>query len=462
MYKYLILFTIFTSIFFSQSLISESYSSHRLDDGLYWNGGSRSEKLESRFHSIPNLEFENEGSLLYGWDFYLPFRHRTQKGGLEEDLETGYLSQIQFTPELYLGYLGKEFKTYLIIAPLVSYREDRILERDIDRILDTELIIGLQLFQDKIYIQGGRGFQRIDRYGFLMNSFMNFIEVGIKFNLKKGWIGIEALGGNWNDTYQSLSPSHWNADRYNTHGISLKGSVFEDTFKWNLFTHRIMKRPQFPQRNSSFFFGEDFVYNGLEVTIDPKILYTKLELGGISMNGNLDTYLPSSFTINDTKKYQNSILYYGKITLEPQFLTFELNGLYETKSGWQPMKQESRFMGGQGSILLNLSTYRNTDRYSDERLESAGIYLGRDWSIFGDQKFKLGIFYNQAFSYFGKGNEAILQMGWMDSRSNFVFISSAYAVIDPQRLGGNFIEELRTELPNRDYLRFFITAGLRF
>jgi hypothetical protein len=462
MYKYLILFTVTLFSFFSPSLIAESYSGHRLDDALYWNGGSKSENAESRFQSIPDLKIEGEESFIYGWDFYLPLSHRTQKGGLDKDLESGYLSQILFSPEVYLGFVGKELKSYLIIAPIVSYREERILDRDIDRILDAEMILGVQLFQDSVYFQGGRGFQRLDRYGFLMNSFMNFVELGLKFHFKKGWTGIEVLGGNWSETYQSLSPSHWNADRFNTQGISWKGSIIDDSFTWNLFSHRILRRSQPPERNKSFIFGEDFVYNGLEITVDPKVFYTKLEAGAIGMTGYQDRYLPMVFTLNDSKKFQNSILYYGKISIDPKIFTFELNGLYETRSGWQSMKQESRFMGGQGSILLNLSSYRNVDRYSEDRLESTGIYLGKDWIVFHDQKIKLGIFLNQAYSYFGKGNEAILQMGWMDSRNNFILISSAYAIVDPQKLGGNFTEELRTELPNKDYLRFFVTAGIRF
>jgi hypothetical protein len=295
-----------------------------------------------------------------------------------------------------------------------------------------------------------------------MNSFMNFVELGLKFNFRNGWTGLDVLGGNWHETNQSLTPHHWNADRYNTHGISWKGNFFSNKFNWNLFSHRIIKKSQFPERDKSFIPGEDFVYNGLEMGIDPQMFYMKFELGGIGMNGFRDRYLPSTFTFNETKTYQNSILYYGKIIINPEIFTFELNGLYQTKSGWQSMKQESRFMGGQGSILLNLSSFRNFDRYSEDRLESGGIYLGKDWSVFNDQNLKLGIFFNQAVSYFGKGNEAILQMGWMDSKNNYILLNAAYAVVDPQRMRGVFIDEIRTELPKKEYLRFFITAGLRF
>jgi hypothetical protein len=180
MFKHLIFFGILITTLLNQKLNSESYSEHRLDDSLYWNGGARWETSESRFQSLPNLNMSGDESFLYGLDFYLPMSYRTQKGGLDEDLESAYLAMLHLSPEMYLGFIGKEFKSYLIIAPLVSYREEKILDRDIDRILDSEVILGNSIFSGQNIPSRWEGISEVGSLWILDEFIYEFCGIGIE------------------------------------------------------------------------------------------------------------------------------------------------------------------------------------------------------------------------------------------------------------------------------------------
>lgn len=453
---FLCILAVFIS-FYNTDLYSESNSSHRLDDNLYWNGGGYVETGNSRIFPLK----ENDGGYI-GWDVYLNSAYATQKGGLDKDRESGYVFYGALSPEIYLGQNLGDWNLFLLGAPLIGYKNERVVIEEENTLLDGELIAGISLRDDAIYLQMGRGFQRLDRYGFMMNSFMNFIQIGLNGSWNQFRTGLGLIGGNWNSDQDRLSPVNWNYERRNVAGVSWYGKISDELIHWNAFSYRMIRDSIQPESNRSFQSGEDFKYNGLEVKIDPKIWNISFELGGLAMEGYLNEFIPGIFSINDPKNSKSSNLFYGKINWNLEDYIWELNGLIITRDGWEPMNNRSRFMGGEGSILLNLHEFRNVERFESSKLDAVGSYLAKKWTYNHKVELITGIYFNQSNSYFGRGREGILNLGILHEKENFLWLSVAYANIDPQITEPVLVEEIREKAKSKDYIRFFISSGFRF
>ncbi|MCC6972279.1 MAG: hypothetical protein IT434_18855, partial [Phycisphaerales bacterium] len=128
-------------------LFSESYKEHRLDDLNYANQGRKTIKNEGRIESstTSNKDIDsNESQKTTKSDFavssYLTPKFYSQKGGDKEDIAGRYANQVNFSPEL-VGYRkGANSKYMLLVAPILSYREDFQLKRNVNRPIDTEII----------------------------------------------------------------------------------------------------------------------------------------------------------------------------------------------------------------------------------------------------------------------------------------------------------------------------------
>ncbi|WCL48780.1 hypothetical protein [Leptospira sp. GIMC2001] len=502
------------------SLYSESYSEHRLDDDLYRRGGGRQITVKSRAHNLQsgsveyskiqsdqNTQSLPDNKFSYIWNIYSTPRYLSRKGGRSEDLQSGYQSQLQIDPEF--AFLAKTglFKFYTVISPSISYEEEQIVRKQRETLRDGEIIIGLETsyFQDSMnsFLQGGRGFQRLDRYGFIMADRMNFIEFGNRFNLGFGTIGLSLIGGNYNKSQMNLSPRVWNEDRYNIHG----GSFILENW-WNLFSIQLFYYNQFQDKNpqdfgTSLMPGEKSGYSGFDFII--KNFYEGFSFGGglIQFDIEKDFYMDYIY-IENPKISHSSRLYFGKLEWTNRDWYMDLGFFLRTNECYKPMKGSIQMLGGSSSALIGIhdfyslgqfatndqsnSSFRNGEvstnnnhnanlatrnldlnRFQNFGINSgamqvAGLHISKSWVWLGEN-WDTGIYLNSSNSYLGRGLEGILRFGWSgqirEDKNSFAFVSVAQARITGAKEVSEFVEGLDEKRLQSDFIQFYISCGIK-
>lgn len=88
----------------------------------------------------------------------------------------------------------------LLLSPILSYREDFQLKRNVNRPVDTELIAAWKLAKKEfnVNLEGGRGFQRLDAYGLLFAGMANYIETNFYWKSFDATLSFLALSYNFN------------------------------------------------------------------------------------------------------------------------------------------------------------------------------------------------------------------------------------------------------------------------
>ena len=199
-------------ILLTTSLFSESYKEYRADDLNYANNGRKAIQNKGRIetsglkkkNSDTNESQDNsKGGLLLS--SYITPKFYSQKGGDKEDLAGRYANQVNFSPEL-VGYKQTNSMKYmLLMSPILSYREDFQLKRNVNRLVDTELIAAWKLDKKELSLnmEGGRGFQRLDAYGLLFTGIANYIETN--FHWKPFDVSLSLLALSYNFKQKNLS-----------------------------------------------------------------------------------------------------------------------------------------------------------------------------------------------------------------------------------------------------------------
>lgn len=469
-------------LFFSV-LYAESYSGYRLDHGLLMDGGGYNFQAGSRRDTFAKSGKGDSTTWNVDWNLYLTGNYRTQKSRREESLESGYLSRGRVDLEVLVEKKWDGLDFSLLFSPILGGSEERVVEKTNRTLLDGEGILGIHWNDSRSFLQAGRGFQRLDRYGFFLNAPMNFLDLGHRMEFSWGWMSWGLLFGNHQPiamgrgsarsredlflatgNYGRLSPANWNHGRRDILGGNWTGGLEFWEGKWNAFGYQVQRSKTNPRDREEFRFGEMFQYVGLEVTgaIIPKILCW--EIGGIGFSGFKDRYIPAENNFRP-KEFRNSNLYYGKIYSLQGDWRLELSGLTVTQDGFVNLESESQFMGGAGSVLLNRNDFSGFDGWEMPRYDAGGFFLGREWNLPTDFRLETGVFINQVSGIFGIGREAIFRLGVLPLKKedmSFVYLSFAYAETTAPQNQRIFIEEWEGRAQKNNYRRIFLSAGLLF
>ncbi len=466
------LFLVFVlAISFPISILSESYSSYRLDDFLYLDNGIRKFVYGTRFdliHSPAAKDYEssqrvtNSSEFSWGWNMYSSGNYLTQKGGRKSNETSFYENLATISPEIYSELSFINLKFFYVGGVNSFLGENRKAKIEKDTGIDVESLIGLK--SNTTYIQAGRGFYRVDKCGFLLNSSMNFIEGAYFLHTDGFYIEFRGIFGNTNPEKQDISSGLSNHERRNIQGGLIRGSFIQWKLDWNAFGILQRRLKQFPSYTEDFYPGEEYKYLGVELGYGIT-KYLNLDLGGIGWIGTEDRYIPLIFQESSVRS-REGILYY--INLEYRLNTknkLGLSGILERKHRFPDINSKNRFMGGDSSILLNLRehpVFLPLDFTKNTSIEGGGIFWV--YRLFSIHEYLAYLKWNvnTTSSYYGLGWEGIASLGLKNDLLGFVFLSFAHARILPNVSSGLVVEEIQVPLKEERYERIFISGGIVF
>ena len=465
-----------------------------MDDRNYLYHGRKTIKNEGRVESsIPtdkNSNTKEELPKRTGFavsSFFTP-KFYSQKGGDKEDLANRYANQINFSPEIVLFKNTDNSKYLLLVSPILSYREDFHLKRNVNRLLDAEILMAWK-FDKGLYslnLEGGRGYQRLDAYGIMFNGFANYGEMN--FHWKPLAIKLSLLGLSYNYRQENVTM------RANDTNDKLFGGnvVFESIpFIQHLqvFNYLILEPKQIAERN---FYQEDKAfkpqarlnYRGFELKTKDFLNQINLELGLFSVKGYRDYAEYSNQTFHHISK-TNGFLSYLAFNFSLKNLSFRTGGLYATKdrsntlnrehNGYSSLLSDVRIFGGKSSFLLmetvnqrNGTLFREFDSKRENLYDTSGMELINVTLTYAfSQNFQLTGILNHVSSGLGVGNEGILSALYhfkstQADNSGFLLVSVCVARVNPITQTKILYDEFRVDPAIKEFTRFYTSGGVYF
>ncbi|WP_243401349.1 hypothetical protein [Leptospira harrisiae] len=462
---------------FFSNLFAESYSDSIFDDDRANRHFGRV-VVKERSQSIPTgpeaKGFGFQSNLISGGKF------QSQKGGLDSEKANRYYTQgILTTPSLFY-YLSQGWNLAVLVAPRVGVSEGRIVGKEVRTIYDSEItaLASKEISGIQVALEAGRGFNRLDRFGFFFVGMANYGSVsffhssglritGIRLNAKPEW-------ENW-------SAPPWSGYRREIYGglLSSEKTLFWEEFR---FFHYVYTDPNH-NTNGQILSGQRvfgrYSYSGMEF-LSKKFWETwALDLVGIRLLGESKS---SSAPWSEKQIATNSYLGYLSLHSQGEKFSFALSGLVTKKdskdrldsnsNGYASNFAEPRVLGGYSSFLLyqtldlvNPPQFRDVPTRENPNFENKGnriygIQMGMDWNSF----FRTDLFLNRSDSALGKGNEIIGKVSFLSNEFGKLFAqaSASYAVMDPRKTRVLITEPFTEEEPKKEYLRFYLSLGIQF
>lgn len=490
---YYILLILF--FFLTNEVFSESYKEHRADDLNYANQGRKTIVNQGRIETSASKKKQTEtkenqdnsesGLLLSS---YLTPKFYSQRGGDKEDLAGRYANQVNFSPEL-VGYRKADNTKYMLLfAPIVSYREDFQLKRNVNRPVDTELIAAWKLDSKdfSLNFEGGRGFQRLDSYGLLFNGIANYAETNFHWKPIAVKLSLLALSFNYKQENFTLRANNTNDKLYGGNllfnSIPYLSNVM--IFNYFLFESGQISEKQTLQEDKQFKPQGKFNYRGFELKTKEFFDLVNFELGLFSVNGMRDYAENANQKINNISK-TNAFLTYTALNFNFGKWKLRTGGLYASKdkstslnrahNGYSPLLTDARIFGGRSSFLLmetvntrNGTLFREFDSTSGNFYDTKGIeLLSLSLSYQLSQTIQVTGILNHTNSNLGIGNEGIFSMLYQfsnDGGENLGFLmgSFCFARVNPVTRKKILYDEFRVEPDLKEFTRFYFSAGLYF
>ncbi|BDA80415.1 hypothetical protein LPTSP3_g33450 [Leptospira kobayashii] len=451
---------------FSTELLSESYSGYLWDDYKAQTDWGR-----VKVRSITRLE-ESKPEREEGFGFYHKIFgagvFRSQKGGENKDEAGKYIGAVTGNPQFGFYYQSGSSFLSMTLAPRVIASESKLIEEKRNSVWDAEGIVsmGTTVQNVRVNLEGGRGWQRLDGFGFLFNGMANYGQIQLA---KNEIISLSLISLRMKPEEESFNPKAWNYQRKEIWGGAIRSN---DLLFWeNLqFFGYVYKEPKLVtsdnQLTPNSTFGA-FLYTGFEFRSKNFWENTSVDLSVIRLTGNRKF---KSYPWEESKQSTNSILAYASVHGELQNILLSLSGLYTKKdkkersdsesNGYAAPLAEPRVMGGYSSFLLYESVSLTNDRvfydildkktpgFENKGIRMIGIQSGYQFYSFlrGD------IFINRSYSEMGKGTEIILKTTshleqWVNG---FISASVAYAKVEQN--GEN----------NREFFRIYLSSGFQF
>ncbi|TGL68643.1 hypothetical protein [Leptospira kmetyi] len=462
------------------SVGAESYSRYKLDDLLLLKDGKKELTGKGRFDETEK-EIETKPGNFY-FNATGLYRGLTQKGGTQEEQADRSFSRGIASPEV--GFRNKGERVYhkILISPFLQYEENVNGTKTTTRGADGELlwIAGWESPLFRIGLEAGRGYQRLDRNGFLFVGFLNYGE--FQFHWKPLGITASAIGAQLQN-----SPLYTERDRNESPRRISGGSVqvLENSIVQNfrIFYYlykesrqEIVKGDLFLNASPFRPYGQ-FQYYGFEFA-SAKFFGLRFDADAIHVTGSRQ-YGLDAYRSYQTSQSTNANLFGTKLVWERPEASYFLGGFYSSKDGdlrtdrnsdgYAGIRTDPRGYGGKTSFLLMESlllqdgaVFSEDGTASKPNFENKGIRLvqlgiQKNW----EQKWTAQGMIFSSSSPMGHGWEGILTGGYQ-SEYSYILMSLSYAYVDPQREKRILFEEWRTKEEIREYSRIYLSAGVYF
>ncbi|ULG78565.1 hypothetical protein FH597_09440 [Leptospira interrogans] len=502
-------FSIICIFLISKAVASESYSGYRLDDLLLLKDGKRDLTGKGRYDEIEpdkdeNLtktreeintneagknEFKEKESVGYKKQttgFYgngaLIYRGLRQKGGVWGEKSDRSFSRGIFSPEVGWKYKGEQIYNKILISPYLQYEENVSGNKTITKGADGELlwIAGMESPNLRIGTEMGRGYQRLDRNGFMFVGFLNYGEFQI--HLKKYGVSASMMGAQMQNTalYTERDRSE-SPQRISGGSIQILEKSWIQNFRIFYYLYKesrqdavrgYLYRKEEPYRP----YGA-YQYYGFELS-SSKFWGFRIDLDAIKVIGSRE-YGLDPFQSNDTTQTTKGSFIGSKIVWERPEAEYFLGGFYTSKdeelkidrksNGYSGIRTDPRGYGGKTSFLLMESLLIQEGNIFQEdgvvtrpNFENKGIKLlelgiKKNW----DHKWTAQGMIVTTSSAIGRGWEGVLTGGYQSEHS-YILMSLSYAYVDPQKEKKLFFEEWKVDEPKREYSRIYLSAGVHF
>ncbi|UML85915.1 hypothetical protein FH587_10800 [Leptospira interrogans] len=503
------IFSIICIFLISKAVASESYSGYRLDDLLLLKDGKRDLTGKGRYDEIEpdkdeNLtktreeintneagknEFKEKESVGYKKQttgFYgngaLIYRGLRQKGGVWGEKSDRSFSRGIFSPEVGWKYKGEQIYNKILISPYLQYEENVSGNKTITKGADGELlwIAGMESPNLRIGTEMGRGYQRLDRNGFMFVGFLNYGEFQI--HLKKYGVSASMMGAQMQNTalYTERDRSE-SPQRISGGSIQILEKSWIQNFRIFYYLYKesrqdavrgYLYRKEEPYRP----YGA-YQYYGFELS-SSKFWGFRIDLDAIKVIGSRE-YGLDPFQSNDTTQTTKGSFIGSKIVWERPEAEYFLGGFYTSKdeelkidrksNGYSGIRTDPRGYGGKTSFLLMESLLIQEGNIFQEdgvvtrpNFENKGIKLlelgiKKNW----DHKWTAQGMIVTTSSAIGRGWEGVLTGGYQSEHS-YILMSLSYAYVDPQKEKKLFFEEWKVDEPKREYSRIYLSAGVHF
>ncbi|EMO95011.1 hypothetical protein [Leptospira interrogans] len=502
-------FSIICIFLISKAVASESYSGYRLDDLLLLKDGKRDLTGKGRYDEIEpdkdeNLtktreeintneagknEFKEKESVGYKKQttgFYgngaLIYRGLRQKGGVWGEKSDRSFSRGIFSPEVGWKYKGEQIYNKILISPYLQYEENVSGNKTITKGADGELlwIAGMESPNLRIGTEMGRGYQRLDRNGFMFVGFLNYGEFQI--HLKKYGVSASMMGAQMQNTalYTERDRSE-SPQRISGGSIQILEKSWIQNFR--IFYYLYKESRQDAVRGDLYRKEEPYrpygayQYYGFELS-SSKFWGFRIDLDAIKVIGSRE-YGLDPFQSNDTTQTTKGSFIGSKIVWERPEAEYFLGGFYTSKdeelkidrksNGYSGIRTDPRGYGGKTSFLLMESLLIQEGNIFQEdgvvtrpNFENKGIKLlelgiKKNW----DHKWTAQGMIVTTSSAIGRGWEGVLTGGYQSEHS-YILMSLSYAYVDPQKEKKLFFEEWKVDEPKREYSRIYLSAGVHF
>lgn len=463
---------------FSIDLVAESYSAYTLDDFTALKDWGRVKvTTKTRTESI-SKDFEPGFHSFY--QIFTGGNFRSQKGGTDKDEAGKYALSGSGNSDVNFLYKSGIQTFSFSLGPRLQTRESRIYDKERTSVWDAEGIFSyaMRLQQINLSIEGGRGWQRLDGFGFLFNGLANYGQFQIKSQENLS-LSIQSL--NFKPEEESLTPSAWNHKRKELAGIAIRS---EEILFWEniQFYHYRYEEPNHGKQNYNFEptnqYGS-FSYSGLEFRSMKFLNDTFIDLAIVRVIGERKI---KSTPCSENSIATNATLAYTAINGLYSNFFWSVGGLYTSKdktnrtdsdsNGFAAPLSEPRVLGGYSSFLLYQSVYFPNDRifyefsekgkpgFENKGMRMFGLQMGRN--IF--ENLRGDLFLNRSSSEMGNGTELILRLTqkFENSLKGFTSASLCYAKVDSnQKI--TYISEPFSELEKqKEFIRIYFSAGFQF
>ncbi|MBE8399056.1 hypothetical protein [Leptospira borgpetersenii] len=494
-----IILAIFCIFIISKQILPESYSEYRLDDLLLLEDGKREITGRGRFYDSQREEgpedvkgpangkdivkkqdnrMQSRTTKFYG-NVTALYRGLTQKGGIREEEAKRSFSRGIFSPEV--GWTDKGERMYhkILMSPFLQYEETIIGTKTITRGADGELlwITGWESPTLRVGIEVGRGYQRLDRNGFLFVGFLNYGELQIHW--KPLGISVTAIGAQMRNTplYSTRDRSESPQRIAGGSAQMLENRIFQ-SFRIFYYLYKESKQEAVKgglfEREEPFRPYGEFQYYGIEFS-SAKLFGFRIDADAIQVVG-FRQYGLGTFP---TPQFTSGRLIGARLVLERPEAAYFLGGLYTSKDselrvdrnsdGYAGVRTDPRGYGGKTSFLLMESllmqggnVFQEDGTVAKPNFENKGMQLlqfgiKKSWN----RKWKTQGMILTSSSPMGRGWEGIATAGYQ-SEYSYILISLSYAHVDPQREKKVFIEEWKIKESIREYSRIYFSAGVYF
>lgn len=392
--KFLVYFVICIFLI-SKEIAAESYSGYRLDDLLLLKGGKReltgkgrydeiepetyeSSNKETKLQSSNNEneagkngskekegpEYKKQSTGFYG-NGTLIYRGLRQKGGVEEEKPDRSFSRGIFSPEVGWKYKSERVYHKILMSPYLQYEENVNGNRTVIKGADGEFlwIAGMESPNLRIGIETGRGYQRLDRNGFMFVGFLNYGEFQI--HLKKYDVSASAIGAQMqNAVLYTERDRNESPQRILGGSIQILEKPLIQNFRIFYYLYKEFRqdvvRGDLYRKEEPFRPYGAYQYYGFELS-SSKFLGFRIDLDAIKVVGSRE-YGLDPFQSNNTTQTTNGSLIGSKITWERPEAEYFLGGFYTSKdeelkidrksNGYSGIRTDLRGYGGKTSFLL--------------------------------------------------------------------------------------------------------------